>query len=157
MFSKWNNCVYIISRTYFREKRNMSLKKLKKCQNFSIFKTWKAPENPIWNFFSVFLLQTHFTRPLYWSKKTACFYHVSLYFIFVKPQKSPNSRENREYFENLHMKIFLDPKFRVSDQKLLRINYHLGWTKIWPNICWPVLFVTKISLLRPQFLSSKNS
>ena len=130
--------MYTVTITFSPEKSKMcgkNVQKLKKNQNFKFKKSTKIR---VFNFFSFFLLQSHFIMPLCWSKKTGCFYLVSFYFIFVKPQKTPNSRENREYFENWRTEIFFDPKFGISDQKLLRINYHLGWTKIWPNICWPV-------------------
>ena len=59
--------------------------------------------------------------PLCWSKKISCFYLVSFYFIFINTQKTPNSRENREYLENGAWKK-IDDKFVIYAQKSFRIS-----------------------------------
>ena len=112
--------MYTVTITFSPEKSKVCdffFRKLTKNPNLKFKKSTKIR---VFNFFSFFLLQNHFIKPLCWSKRTACFHHVSFYFIFINPQKTPNSRENRGNLEIGSPEIEKIIIFVISGQKSLR-------------------------------------
>ena len=69
--------------------------------------------------FTINILATSF----YQSKNTTCFYLVSFYVIFIKPQKTPNSRENLRYPANFFSRYF-DTVKHYSRSKLKPSGNH---------------------------------
>ena len=127
--------MYTVTITYSPEKSNVCQKKCSKIEKNPNFKFKKFTKIRVFNFFSFFLLQNHFIMPLCWSKKTGCFYLVSFYFIFIKPQKTPNSRENRGYLAKKYFFRQMTPKFVISGKKLFRKVYQTCWVRTRPHFC----------------------
>ena len=102
-------------------------KNVKKVRKNWILKFRNPAKNPIFNFFEFFLLNNHRGMILKRLEKTRHPYLVSFYLISKKPQKPPNSRENREYLENWPIAVFSTPIFVISAKKWLRKVYFHLW------------------------------
>ena len=128
--------MYTVTITFSPEKSKV-WKKCSKIEKNPNFKFKKSTEIRVFNFFSFFLLQNHFIMPLCWSKKISCFYLVSFYFIFINPQKTPNSRENRGNLEIRSTEYFFIIIFVISVIKSLRKVRSRLWRFPVTYFCWP--------------------
>ena len=103
--------------------------------------TFRNPvKNPIFNFFEFFLLHSHRGIILDRLEKTRHLYLVSFHLISKKPQKPPNSRENRGNLENWPIEKVLTPIFVISAKKWLRKVYFHTCTMPDPQKSCPVLY-----------------
>ena len=99
----------------------------KKVRKNWVLKFRNPAKNRVFNFFSFFLLHNHRGIILDRIEKTAPLYLVSFYLISEKPQKPPNSRENREYLENPSINFFETMIFVISAKNWFRNVCHLFW------------------------------
>ena len=129
-----------MSLQYFPFKNLKNLRKNTQIfRKFWNFKLWNTAKYSIFNFFQISFFLNHYYNLYFHLKFSDCQNLASFHLISEKPQKTPNSRKNRENLENGPWENFLDHEFGISDKFLVRNCFQMFWDVMSTKNCSLVL------------------